>query len=368
MTKTSTIIYTKTDEAPALATHSFLPIVQAYTNSAGVKVETRDISLAARILALFPDVLSEEQRVNDALAELGELVKTPEANIIKLPNISASMPQLKAAIKELQSKGYALPNYPDEPQTDAEKSIKSRYDKVKGSAVNPVLREGNSDRRAPKAVKNYAKKNPHRMGAWSPDSKTHVATMTHGDFAHNEKSVTLPNTTTVKIVHTDTDGNQTNLKENIALLQDEIIDATIMSKSALIAFLEEQVEDAMDKSVLFSLHMKATMMKVSDPIIFGHAVRVFFHDLFKKHHKTFNKIGVDVNNGLGNLLEKLKELPEDKRDEIRDDIRYALDHGPDLAMVNSEKGIRLSSDICIKSGGCCLLGLATPNHHLTVNH
>ena len=350
MTKTSTIIYTKTDEAPALATHSFLPIVQAYTNSAGVKVETRDISLAARILALFPDVLSEEQRVNDALAELGELVKTPEANIIKLPNISASMPQLKAAIKELQSKGYALPNYPDEPQTDAEKSIKSRYDKVKGSAVNPVLREGNSDRRAPKAVKNYAKKNPHRMGAWSPDSKTHVATMTHGDFAHNEKSVTLPNATTVKIVHTDTNGNQTNLKENIALLQDEIIDATIMSKSALIAFLEEQVEDAMDKSVLFSLHMKATMMKVSDPIIFGHAVRVFFHDLFKKHHKTFNKIGVDVNNGLGNLLEKLKELPEDTRDEIRDDIRYALDHGPDLAMVNSDRGItnlHVPSDVII---------------------
>jgi isocitrate dehydrogenase len=350
MTKTSTIIYTKTDEAPALATHSFLPIVQAYTNSAGVKVETRDISLAARILALFPDALSEEQRVNDALAELGELVKKPEANIIKLPNISASMPQLKAAIKELQSKGYALPNYPDEPQTDAEKSIKSRYDKVKGSAVNPVLREGNSDRRAPKAVKNYAKKNPHRMGAWSPDSKTHVATMTHGDFAHNEKSVTLPKATSVKIVHTDSDGNQTNLKENIDLLQDEIIDATIMSKSALIAFLEEQVEDSMDKSVLFSLHMKATMMKVSDPIIFGHAVRVFFHDLFKKHHKTFNKIGVDVNNGLGNLLEKLKELPEDTRDEIRDDIRYALDHGPDLAMVNSDRGItnlHVPSDVII---------------------
>ena len=350
MTKTSTIIYTKTDEAPALATHSFLPIVQAYTNSAGVKVETRDISLAARILALFPDALSEEQRVNDALAELGELVKKPEANIIKLPNISASMPQLKAAIKELQSKGYALPNYPDEPQTDAEKSIKSRYDKVKGSAVNPVLREGNSDRRAPKAVKNYAKKNPHRMGAWSPDSKTHVATMTHGDFAHNEKSVTLPKATSVKIVHTDSDGNQTNLKENIALLQDEIIDATIMSKSALIAFLEEQVEDSMDKSVLFSLHMKATMMKVSDPIIFGHAVRVFFHDLFKKHHKTFNKIGVYVNNGLGNLLEKLKELPEDTRDEIRDDIRYALDHGPDLAMVNSDRGItnlHVPSDVII---------------------
>ncbi|MDO6597146.1 NADP-dependent isocitrate dehydrogenase [Oceanihabitans sp. 2_MG-2023] len=350
MTKISTIIYTKTDEAPALATHSFLPIVQAFTNSAGVKVETRDISLAARILAAFSDLLPEDQRVNDTLAELGELVKKPEANIIKLPNISASVPQLKAAISELQEKGYALPNYPDEAENAEEKNIKSRYDKVKGSAVNPVLREGNSDRRAPKAVKNYAKKNPHSMGAWSKDSKTHVATMTHGDFAHNEKSITLADATTIKIVHTDSKGNQTNLKEGLDLLKGEIIDATIMSKKALIAFLEEQVEDALDKSVLFSLHMKATMMKVSDPIIFGHAVRVFFSDLFEKHGNTFDKIGVDVNNGFGNLLDKLSELPETKRDEIREDIRYALDHSADLAMVNSDRGItnlHVPSDVII---------------------
>ncbi|QRM87694.1 NADP-dependent isocitrate dehydrogenase [Lacinutrix sp. WUR7] len=350
MTKNSTIIYTKTDEAPALATHSFLPIVQAFTNSAGVKVESRDISLASRILAVFSDMLPEDQRVKDTLAELGELVKKPEANIIKLPNISASVPQLKTAIKELQAKGYALPDYPDEPETAEEKNIKSRYDKVKGSAVNPVLREGNSDRRAPKAVKNYAKKNPHSMGAWSKDSKTHVSTMTHGDFFHNEKSITLDEATTVKIVHTDEKGKQTNLKEGLDLLKGEIIDATIMSKKALIEFLEEQVEDALDKSVLFSLHMKATMMKVSDPIIFGHAVRVFFHDLFKKHGKTFEKIGVDVNNGFGNLLEKLSDLPESKRDEIREDIRYALDHSADLAMVNSDRGItnlHVPSDVII---------------------
>ncbi|WP_452229590.1 MULTISPECIES: NADP-dependent isocitrate dehydrogenase [unclassified Lacinutrix] len=350
MTKISTIIYTKTDEAPALATHSFLPIVQAFTNSAGVKVETRDISLASRILAVFSDMLPEDQRVKDTLAELGELVKKPEANIIKLPNISASVPQLKAAIKELQAKGYGLPNYPDEPETAEEKDIKLRYDKVKGSAVNPILREGNSDRRAPKAVKNYAKKNPHSMGAWSKDSKTHVATMTHGDFYHNEKSVTLAEATTIKIVHKDAKGNETILKEGLDLLPGEIIDATIMSKTALIEFLEEQVEDALDKSVLFSLHMKATMMKVSDPIIFGHAVRVFFHDLFKKHAKTFEKIGVDVNNGFGNLLEKLSELPEDKRDAIREDIRYALHHSADLAMVNSDRGItnlHVPSDVII---------------------
>ena len=350
MTKISTIIYTKTDEAPALATHSFLPIVQAFTNSAGIKVETRDISLAARILAVFSDMLPEDQRVNDTLAELGELVKKPEANIIKLPNISASVPQLKAAIKELQAKGYGVPNYPDEPKTAEEKDIKSRFDKVKGSAVNPVLREGNSDRRAPKAVKNYAKKNPHSMGAWSKDSKTHVATMTHGDFAHNEKSVTLAEPTTVKIVHTDANRKQTILKDGLDLLKGEIIDATIMSKKALIEFLEEQVEDALDKSVLFSLHMKATMMKVSDPIIFGHAVRVFFKNLYKKHGKTFDKIGVDVNNGFGNLLSKLNELPDNKHEEIREDIRYALEHSADLAMVNSDRGItnlHVPSDIII---------------------
>ncbi|MGB0982335.1 MAG: NADP-dependent isocitrate dehydrogenase, partial [Winogradskyella sp.] len=350
MATSAKIIYTKTDEAPALATRSFLPIVQAFTKSSNITIETKDISLAARLLAVFPDYLTETQKVTDALAELGELAKKPEANIVKLPNISASIPQLKDAIEELQNKGYKLPNYPDEPTNDTEKEIKQRYDKVKGSAVNPVLREGNSDRRAPKAVKNYAKKNPHRMGAWSADSKTHVATMSKGDFAHNEKSVTLADATSVKIVHTDTSGTKTVLKDNLELLAGEIIDATLMSKKALLAFLEAQVEDALDKSVLFSLHMKATMMKVSDPIIFGHAVRVFFKDLFEKHGKTFKKIGVDVNNGFGNLLEKLHDLPEDKRDEIRADIRFALNHSADLAMVNSDRGItnlHVPSDVII---------------------
>ncbi|MCB0382197.1 MAG: NADP-dependent isocitrate dehydrogenase [Psychroserpens sp.] len=350
MAKTPTIIYTKTDEAPALATHSLLPIIKSFTASSGINIELRDISLAGRILATFPEFLTEEQRVPDALKELGDLAKLPEANIIKLPNISASVPQLKEAIKELQEKGYQLPDFPDDPKTTEEKQIRLRYDKIKGSAVNPVLREGNSDRRAPKAVKNFAKMNPHSMGAWSADSKTHVSTMTHGDFAHNEKSVTLPEATSIKIVHTDTSGNTSILKENLNLLKGEIIDASVMSKKALLAFLEEQVEDALDKSVLFSLHMKATMMKVSDPIIFGHAVRVFFKDLFEKHGDTFEKIGVNVNNGFGNLLEKLSELPEDKRDEIRDDIRFALDHGPDLAMVNSDRGItnlHVPSDIII---------------------
>ncbi|WP_047546986.1 NADP-dependent isocitrate dehydrogenase [Psychroserpens sp. Hel_I_66] len=350
MANTPTIIYTKTDEAPALATHSLLPIIKSFTKSSHINVESRDISLAGRILANFSDFLTESQRVPDALAELGELAKSPEANIIKLPNISASLPQLKDAIEELQEKGYKLPNYPDEPQNDDEKSIKTRYDKIKGSAVNPVLREGNSDRRAPKAVKNFAKMNPHSMGKWSADSKTHVATMSKGDFAHNEKSVTLEDPTTVKIVHTDGSGNKTVLKDGLNLLKGEIIDATVMSKKALVEFLEEQVEDALDKSVLFSLHMKATMMKVSDPIIFGHAVKVFFKDLFEKHGSAFEKIGVDVNNGFGGLLSKLGELPEDKRDEVREDIRFALDHGPDLAMVNSDRGItnlHVPSDVII---------------------
>ncbi|SFD38242.1 NADP-dependent isocitrate dehydrogenase [Algibacter pectinivorans] len=346
----SKIIYTKTDEAPALATRSLLPIVQAFAKSSGINIETKDISLAARILAVFPDFLNEDQRVPDDLAILGDLAKKPEANIIKLPNISASIPQLKAAIKELQDKGFNIPDYPNEANTDAEKDIKSRYDKIKGSAVNPVLREGNSDRRAPKAVKNYAKRNPHSMGAWTSDSKTHVATMSEGDFAHNEKSVTLNDATSITIEHTDAKGNTTVLKDSFTLLKGEIIDATVMNKKALLNFLEEQVEDALDKGVLFSLHMKATMMKVSDPIIFGHAVRVFFKDLFEKHGKTFDEIGVDVNNGFGNLLEKLSDLPEDKRDEIRTDIRYALDHGADLAMVNSDKGItnlHVPSDVII---------------------
>ncbi|NQX84481.1 MAG: NADP-dependent isocitrate dehydrogenase [Flavobacteriaceae bacterium] len=344
------IIYTKTDEAPALATYSFLPIVKAFTQSSNIEIETRDISLAGRVLASFPDFLNEEQRVNDALAELGELVKLPEANIIKLPNISASIPQLKATIQELQAQGFGLPNYPDEPANNDEKTIKARYDKIKGSAVNPVLREGNSDRRAPKAVKNYAKKNPHSMGHWLETSKSHVATMTAGDFAHNEKSVTLKEATTVKIQHTDTKGNTTVLKENLALQQGEIIDATYMSKKALINFLNEQVEDAKSNDVLFSLHMKATMMKVSDPIIFGHAVRAYFSDLFKKHGDTFEKIGVDVNNGFGNLMAHLQQLSEDERKAIKADIKIALENGPDLAMVDSDKGItnlHVPSDVII---------------------
>ncbi|WP_411768896.1 NADP-dependent isocitrate dehydrogenase [Winogradskyella sp. A3E31] len=350
MAKSSTIFYTKTDEAPALATRSFLPIVKAFTKSSGIQIETKDISLAGRVLAAFPDFLTEEQKVSDALAELGELAKRPEANIIKLPNISASIPQLEDVIEELQAKGFNLPDYPSEPQTDKEKQIKTRYDKIKGSAVNPVLREGNSDRRAPKAVKNYAKKNPHSMGAWSSDSKTHVATMSEGDFAHNEKSLTLPEATSVNIIHTDTNGQKTVLKENIALLKDEIIDASVMSKTKLLEFLNREITNAKEQDVLLSLHMKATMMKVSDPIIFGHAVRTYFKSVFDKHQDTFETIGVDVNNGFGNLLEKLEELPDDKRNEIAKDIDTAIENGPDLAMVNSDKGItnlHVPSDVII---------------------
>jgi len=350
MTKTAKIIYTKTDEAPALATHSFLPIVSAYTAPSNIAIETRDISLAARILAVFPKYLTEDQKVNDALTELGELAKTPEANIIKLPNISASMPQLTAAIAELQAKGYKIPSYPDEPKTEEEINIKTTYDKVKGSAVNPVLREGNSDRRAPKAVKNYAKKHPHKMGAWSSDSKTHVATMDHGDFHHNEKSVTLSEAGSVKIVLKGPDGKESILKEKIVVLKDEIIDATVMSKKALLSFLKEQIKDANDKDLLFSLHMKATMMKVSDPIIFGHAVRVYFSELFEKYGKTFDDLGIDVNNGFGDLLNKIEELSEEKRNNITADINAILDKNADLAMVNSDKGItnlHVPSDVII---------------------
>ena len=350
MTKSSTIFYTLTDEAPALATRSFLPIVKAFTKSSNIAIETKDISLAARILSAFPEFLTEEQKVPNALAELGDLVKQPEANVIKLPNISASIPQLIDAIEELQAKGYALPDYPDEPETEEEKAIKSRYDKIKGSAVNPVLREGNSDRRAPKAVKNYAKKNPHSMGAWTADSKSHVATMSEGDFAHNEKSVTISDATTIKIVHNATDGVKTVLKDNLSLLAGEIIDATVMNREALIDFLDAQVKDAKEQGILFSLHMKATMMKVSDPIIFGHAVKAFFKPLFEKHSDTFESIGVDVNNGFGNLIEKLEELPQEQRDEIEADIALGFQNGPDLAMVNSDKGItnlHVPSDVII---------------------
>ena len=339
MTKTAKIVYTKTDEAPALATRSFLPIVQSFTKSSGITLEIKDISLAARILAVFPDFLTDDQKVNDALAELGQLAKTPEANIIKLPNISASIPQLTDAIEELQSKEYNLPDYPEDPKTDEDKDIKARYDKIKGSAVNPVLREGNSDRRAPKAVKNYAKKNPHSMGEWSSDSKTHVATMSQGDFAHNETSVTVDEATTVKIVHTDKNGNTTNLKDNLALLAGEIIDTTYMSKAALLNFLDKEIKDAKAQDVLLSLHMKATMMKVSDPIIFGHAVRTFFKSVFDKYAETFEEIGVDANNGFGDVLDNLEDLPEAKRKEIGADIKSAFENGPDLAMVNSDKGI-----------------------------
>ncbi len=350
MSTTAKIMYTKTDEAPALATRSFLPIVKAYTKSSNIEIVTKDISLAGRILANFSDYLTEDQKVEDALAFLGELATKPEANIIKLPNISASVPQLKAAVKELQALGYNLPDYPEEPETDEDKAVLALYNKVKGSAVNPVLREGNSDRRAPKAVKNYAKKNPHSMGAWSSDSKTHVATMSEGDFAHNEKSVTVPNATDVKIVHTDANGNETVLKASTKLLAGEIIDASVMNKKALLTFLDEQVKDAKDKGVLFSLHMKATMMKVSDPIIFGHAVRIFFKDLFEKHGATFEEIGVDVNNGFGNLLSNLEELSADKKAEILADIETVYANNPDVAMVNSDKGItnlHVPSDIII---------------------
>ncbi|UNY98428.1 NADP-dependent isocitrate dehydrogenase [Zhouia spongiae] len=350
MSQNPKIFYTKTDEAPALATYSWLSIVEAFTKSSNINIETKDISLAGRILATFPEYLNDEQKVGDALAELGELVKKPEANIIKLPNISASIPQLRDAIEELQAKGYNIPSYPDEPKTDEEKEAKSRYDKIKGSAVNPVLREGNSDRRAPKAVKNYAKKNPHSMGAWSSDSVSHVATMNSGDFRSNEKSLTSDKAQTISIQFVKKDGNVNVLKENLKIQEGEIIDATIMSKKALIKFLEAQVQDAKDKNVLFSLHMKATMMKVSDPIIFGHAVKVFFKDLFEKYGELFEKIGVEENNGLGNLIDSLDKLPADKKEEIQNDLKKILDEGPALAMVNSDKGItnlHVPSDIII---------------------
>lgn len=344
------IIYTKTDEAPALATQSFLPIVKAFTKNCGVEIETKDISLAGRIIATFPDFLKEDQKIADDLAELGNLAKSPDANIIKLPNISASVPQLKEAIKELQSKGYDLPNYPDEPKSDMDKDVKSRYDKIKGSAVNPVLREGNSDRRAPRAVKNYAKKNPHSMGAWSSDSKTHVSTMGDNDFKSNEKSLTITDATKVNIEFTAKDGTKTILKENLGLLSGEIIDATVLRKKALISFLKEQVKDAKEKGVLFSVHMKATMMKVSDPIIFGHVVEAYFSDVFEKHAKTFSDLGVSSNNGLESLFNKLTELPEAKHKEIVADIENTIANGPDLAMVNSDKGItnlHVPSDVII---------------------
>jgi len=350
MPATTTIIYTKTDEAPALATYSLLPIVQAFSKHAGIAVESRDISLAGRILANFSDFLTASQRVSDALAELGALTLKPEANIIKLPNISASVPQLKAAIAELQAKGYRLPNYPEAATTDAEKEIKTRYTKVMGSAVNPVLREGNSDRRAPKAVKDYARKHPHSMGAWSPTSKTTVATMGKDDFFSNEKSVTVPAATTVKIEFVAADGSTKILKEKTPLKAGEIIDATVLSKWALIAFLEQQVARARKEGLLFSVHLKATMMKVSDPIIFGHVVRVFFKDLLAKHAATFAELGVDLNNGFGDLVAKIQKLPADKKSAIEADIAAIFAAGPAVAMVNSDKGItnlHVPSDVIV---------------------
>ncbi len=350
MSQKEKIIYTKTDEAPMLATYSFLPIIEAFTKAAGVSLETRDISLAGRILSQFPDYLKDDQKVSDDLAELGELAKKPEANIIKLPNISASIPQLKNAIAELQSKGFAIPDYPDEPANDKEKEIQSRYDKVKGSAVNPVLREGNSDRRAPKAVKNFAKKNPHSMGEWSSDSKTHVATMSEGDFRSNEKSVTLANEDTLKIEFTSDSGEKTTLKDNLKVLKGEVVDASVMSKKALLDFLRKEVKDAKEKDVLFSLHMKATMMKVSDPIIFGHAVEVFFEDVFEKYGKELEEAGADPNSGLGDVLKAIESLPADKKQEIKSAISKDLEEGPDIAMVNSDEGItnlHVPSDIII---------------------
>ncbi|MGE0432541.1 MAG: NADP-dependent isocitrate dehydrogenase, partial [Planctomycetota bacterium] len=310
MSQSPPIIYTWTDEAPALATFSFLPIIRAFAAAAGVPVETRDISLAGRILAAMSHLLPDDQKVSDDLGELGKLVETPQANVIKLPNVSASQPQLIAAIKELQAQGYKLPDYPDEPTSDAAKDIKAHYDKVKGSAVNPVLREGNSDRRAPKAVKEYAKKHPHRMGKWAPDSKTHVSTMSSGDFCHNEKAITLPAATTARIEHVAADGKVTVLKDGLKLQAGEVLDGTFMSKKALQKFLAEQIADAKAQGILFSLHMKATMMKVSDPIIFGHCVKVFFANVFHTHGATLAKLGANPNNGFGDVLAKIATLPE----------------------------------------------------------
>jgi isocitrate dehydrogenase len=348
-TKNPTIFYTKTDEAPALATYSLLPIVQAFTKHAGINVESRDISLAGRILSVFADKLPEAQRVPDALAELGALTLKPDANIIKLPNISASVPQLKEAIAELQAAGYALPDYPETASTDAEKDAKARYDKVKGSAVNPVLREGNSDRRAPKAVKDYAKAHPHSMGKWSSDSKTNVATMGKDDFFSNEKSLTVADATEAKIEFVGQDGAVKPLAK-VALKAGEILDGTVLRKKALVAFYEEQLQRAKKEGVLFSLHLKATMMKVSDPVIFGHAVTVFFKDVFAKHSATFAQLGVDVNNGFGDLVEKIAKLPADQRNAIEADIKAAFAARPGVSYVNSDNGItnlHVPSDVII---------------------
>jgi isocitrate dehydrogenase len=349
MTK-STIIYTETDEAPALATYSLLPIVQAFTAPAGITIETRDISLAGRIISQFPEYLTEQQRISDHLAELGEIAKTPEANIIKLPNISASIPQLKAAIKELQSQGYRLPDYPENPASEEERSIKARYDKVKGSAVNPVLREGNSDRRAPLSVKNYAKKHPHKMGPWSSDSKTRVAHMSSGDFYGSEKSALIDKAGSLKIELVGNDGSCTVLKAQVAVQAGEVVDAAVMSRRALRSFIEQTIDQISGTGTLLSVHLKATMMKVSDPIMFGHVVSVFYAEALAKHADTLKSIGVDLNNGIGDLYAKIKVLPADKQAEIEADIKAVYAKRPPLAMVNSDKGItnlHVPSDVII---------------------
>ncbi len=347
---TPKIIYTETDESPALATYSLLPIVQAYSRAAGIEVETRDISLTGRIIANFPDNLSAEQKQSDALAELGELAKTPEANIIKLPNISASIPQLQGAIKELQALGYDIPDYPEDPKNDEERDIKARYAKVLGSAVNPVLREGNSDRRVAGPVKEYAQKHPHSMGAWSADSKSHVASMSEGDFYSSEQSVVIETAGDVKIEFTGDDGETHVLKEQTPVLAGEVIDATVMSCNALRTFFEQAMQDAKAQGVLLSLHLKATMMKVSDPIIFGHAVKVYFKDVFEKHAATFDQLGVDTRNGLGDVYAKIASLPDAQREEIEADIQAVYQTRPELAMVNSDKGItnlHVPSDVIV---------------------
>ena len=350
MSTSPPILYTWTDEAPALATHAFLPVIRAFAGATGVPVETRDISVAGRILASFPERLGTDRRVVDDLAELGRLVESPEANIIKLPNISASVPQLKACIAELQGKGYAIPDYPDEPATDEEREIRARYDRVKGSAVNPVLRQGNSDRRAPRSVKEFARTSPPPMKAWPRDSKTHVATMGSGDFRSNERSITLEDATTARIEHVGTDGTVTVLKDSLPLKAGEVLDATFLSRKALVEFLEAQVEDARERGVLFSLHLKATMMKVSDPILFGHAVRVYFRELFAEHGDTLEQIGFDADNGVADLVTRLRELPADERATIEAALQGAYTRGPALAMVDSGRGItnlHVPSDIII---------------------
>ena len=348
--KKSTIIYTETDEAPALATYSLLPIVEAFARACDVDVEIRDISLSGRIIANFADYLSADQQQSDALAELGNLTQDPLANIIKLPNISASTPQMKAAIAELQGKGYALPDYPEEPSSDEERDIKARYDRIKGSAVNPVLREGNSDRRAPASVKNYAKNNPHSMGVWSSASKSHVASMAEGDFFGSEQSTTVPAATSVTIQHTGSDGTVSVLKDNIALQAGEVIDAACMSAQALREFLEAEIQDANKQGVLMSLHMKATMMKVSDPIIFGHAVKVYYREVFEKYSEQFAELGVDANNGIGDVYTKIQSLTDEERTAIEADLQAVYSTRPDMAMVDSDRGItnlHVPSDIII---------------------